>query len=143
MLSFLGSIGNYLHNFLLRIVDNFEGDGTNSGVTGNANNGIFQGTTAAGYDWINTIIEFLNSAVIPMTITLLIAGALLIIFLSVLMVKAESSDDAKKYRKRIIGVGVTVFIVLILLYFIGFFLPRIPEIVQSIRESISPSSTTN
>ena len=94
------------------------------------------GENLEGYAWINDIVKFLNATIIPISITLLVAAAFLIIILSVLMAKAETGDDARKYRKRIVGVGVTVFIVLILLYFIGFFFPEIPGIIEGLKEKI-------
>ena len=133
-------MNNFLSGFLLSAESNAETIDTS--IPANyPEGGIFKGTMAAGYGWINDIMNFLNASIIPICITLLITAALLIVFLSVLMVKAETSDEAKKFRKRIIGVGVAVFLVIILLFFIGFFLPNLPEYIRSIREAIHPTDT--
>ncbi len=113
------------------------------GSAGGSGGGIFPliENPASDYQWINEVLMFLNSAIIPFIITLCIAGAFLVIFLAVLMVKAESSGDAEKYKKRLIGILATIAIVIVLLFAIGFFLPQIPSIIDGIRGATWPSSS--
>lgn len=88
---------------------------------------------STNYGWVDDIVDFLNASIVPIIITLSIAGALLVIFLSVLMVKAESTADASKYKKRIFGILATIAIVIVLLFFLGWLLPNLPYVINEIR----------
>ncbi len=98
--------------------------------------GIFNYHNVAGYEYLKPIINFLNQYIIPISVTLLVMGAFLAIFLGIAMARAEDSNKAADLKKRMWGVIVAVLVVLALIWLLGWLFSALPTIVSTFRDPV-------
>ncbi len=102
--------------------------------------GIFDGSKleGEGYEYLIPIVKFFNQFLIPISITLLLAGTFISIFLAFMMIKQEDSSKKTALRSRLIGIVITVLIVTALIWLLAWLIANYPAIMGSIRENIDP-----
>ena len=83
--------------------------------------GIFNVTLSGDFAWLNGIVKFLDSLLIPITIIVAVAGAIWVIFLGVNLARAESADKAQEAKKRLINVAVAIICVIIFIWLLTWF----------------------
>ena len=94
---------------------------------------IFSTANLGKYQYLHSIVTFLDGIVVPLTIVLLAAAAIMAIIIGVALAKADSGDKAQEMKKRLVGLIVTCFIVIALVWLLGFILSRYGEIMDFIR----------
>ena len=85
------------------------------------------------YQYLSTVVDFLNEAIIPFTITLTVAASVFAIVLGFLIMKAESADKATEMKKRLWGLIWTVVIVIASVWLLGWLLSKFNVIMSAIR----------
>ena len=90
------------------------------------NAGALDGTD---YAYLKPIVEFLNKLVVPLTITLLVGAAILAICIGVAIAKADSSDKSAEMKKRLWGLMITVVVVVVLCWVLGYILSNYATIM--------------
>ena len=99
--------------------------------------GIFDGTNIPeDYEWLKPIINFLNQYLIPITITLVVMGAFLAIFMGIALARAEDSGKAGDLKKRMWGLIITVLVVLVLIWLLAWLFSALPTIIETFRGPI-------
>lgn len=99
--------------------------------------GIFDGTNIPDdFAYLRPIINFLNQYIIPITITLLVMGAFLAIFMGIALARAEDSGKAAELKKRMWGLVVAVIIILALIWLLAWLFSALPTIVEFFRGPI-------
>lgn len=99
--------------------------------------GIFDGTNIPDdFAYLRPIINFLNQYIIPITITLLVMGAFLAIFMGIALARAEDSGKAADLKKRMWGLVVAVIIILALIWLLAWLFSALPTIVEFFRGPI-------
>ena len=86
---------------------------------------------------INDIANFLNDYLIPFTITLCVLGALMAIILAAAIVKEDDPKKAADFKKKIVGMVVTIFIVIGLVWILGWIMTSYQSIIDSIKPVLS------
>lgn len=81
------------------------------------------------YDYLVPIVEFLDGLVVPLTVTLLVGAAILAICIGVAIAKAESSDKSAEMKKRLWGLMITVFVIVVLAWLLGYVLSNYEAIM--------------
>ena len=71
-------------------------------------------TMTGEYAYLNGIIGFLNQAIMPLTISLVVLGAVFSICLVFAIMKAETAESAENLKSRLKGLLITIIIVTIL-----------------------------
>jgi len=94
---------------------------------------IFSTANLGEYSYLSGIVTFLDSIVIPATVTLLVAAAIMSIIIAVALAKADSPDKAEEMKKRLIGLFVTVIIVIFLIWVLGYVLSNFSTIMNTFR----------
>ena len=95
---------------------------------------IFDSSTLAGdYEYLTSIVDFLDKLVIPLTVTLLVAAAVMSIIIGVAIAKADSSDKSQEMKKRLWGLMITVIVVIALTWLLGYILSNYPTIMNTLR----------
>lgn len=94
---------------------------------------IFSPDGLGQYQYLATIVEFLNEAIIPFTITLTVAAAVFAIVLAFMIMKAESAEKATEMKKRLWGLIITVVIVIAAVWLLGWLLSNFNTIMTAIR----------
>ena len=96
--------------------------------------GAFFDTSNLGqYAYLKGVIDFLNNAVVPITITLSVAAGIFAAILGFMIVKAETADRADELKKRMWGLIWTVVIVIAFCWLLGFVLSNFNNIMTTIR----------
>lgn len=80
--------------------------------------------------------QFLDNYKIVIAIMLLIAGAFLAIVLGVMLAKAEDSGAAEKVKKRMWGLFITIFVLIVAIFFLDWILGVIPGAVGDLSNSV-------
>ena len=78
------------------------------------------------FSWLKPIAEFLDGAIIPVSIVVGALGAIWIIILGVNLARAESSDKAAEAKKRLINVIIALVSVILLVFLLAFFVSKVP-----------------
>ena len=71
------------------------------------------------YEWLAPIVNFIESAMIPIIIVLLAISAIYAIILGVNMARAESAEQRDNAKKRIINFligAITIIVILVIVY---------------------------
>ncbi len=99
--------------------------------------GIFDGTNIPeDYEWLKPIINFLNQYLIPITITLVVMGAFLAIFMGIALARAEDSGKAADLKKRMWGLIVAILVILALIWLLAWLFSALPTIIETFRGPI-------
>ena len=88
--------------------------------------GIFN-VQLSEYTWLQPIVNFLDSLIIPITIILAVAGATWVIILGVQLARAESADKAQEAKKRLINVAVAIVAIIIFIWLLTWFASAIAK----------------
>lgn len=94
---------------------------------------IFSSANLGEYQYLATIVNFLDQAIIPFTVVLLVATAIFAVCLAFAMIKAETGEKQQEHKKRLIGLVVTVLIITVSIWLLGFFLANFADIMGAIR----------
>ena len=94
---------------------------------------IFSTSNLGDYQYLEGVINFLNQAAVPVTITLLVAAAIFATCIAFAVMKAESAEKSEEMKKRLIGLIVTVVIVVIMVWLLGWILSNFNVIMSAIR----------
>ena len=94
---------------------------------------IFSTGGLGQYQYLATVVKFLNQAIIPFTITLTVAASVFAIVLAFMIMKAESADKATEMKKRLWGLIITVVIVIVAVWLLGWLLSNFNTIMTAIR----------
>lgn len=89
---------------------------------------IFTKPQGDEFNWAGPIVDFLNQNIVAITVALLILAAFLGIFLGIYIAKAEDSSAVANAKKRFIGLIVSVFVVVVLVWFLAFILANLDAI---------------
>ena len=76
---------------------------------------IFSTGGLGQYQYLATIVKFLNQAIIPFTITLTVAAAVFAIVLAFMIMKAESAEKATEMKKRLWGLIISLVVRLVII----------------------------
>lgn len=103
-------------------------------------NAIFDASNLKGSDWdyLVPIVEFLNKAVVPITIVLLVGAAILAVCIGIALAKAEGGEKAAEMKKRLWGLMIAVVIITALIWALGYILSNYGTIMTAIREAFTP-----
>ncbi len=85
------------------------------------------------YKYLVGIVDFLDMVIIPVTVTLAVAAGLMGVIITVALAKAETPEKIAEMKKRLMGLFITVFIVLVLVWVLGFILSNFNEIADGFR----------
>ena len=94
---------------------------------------IFDTDGLGQYQYLATVVDFLNKAVVPITITLVVAAGVFSAILGFLIIKAESADRASELKKRLLGLIWTVIIITASFWLLGLILSKFNLIMTTIR----------
>ena len=95
--------------------------------------GIFSDANLGDYEYLRSIVNFLDMIIIPLTVTLSVAAAVFSVCLAFLIIKAESAEKAEEMKKRLWGVIITVIIVLVFVWIFTWVLANFSTIMQTVR----------
>ena len=93
--------------------------------------------TPGHYSAIDEIAIFLNQYIIPFSITLSVMGAIMAIILGAAIVRADDLKKAAEYKKKLIGMVVTIFIVIFLVWILGWLITSWETIIDFFKSGIS------
>lgn len=94
---------------------------------------IFSSASLGDYQYLKSIVDFLDMIVIPLTITLVVSAALFSVVLAFLIIKAESAEKADEMKRRLFGLLIAVVIVTIIVWVFGYVLSNFAEIMKAVR----------
>ena len=94
---------------------------------------IFDSSGLGQYEYLATVVKFLDMAVVPITITLVVAAGIFSAILGFLIIKAESADKASELKKRLLGLIWTVLIITASIWLLGLILSNFNTIMTTIR----------
>lgn len=82
--------------------------------------GTFSSNLPEGYTWLAPILDFIESALLPIMIVLIAVSAIYAIILGVKMARAESAEQRDEAKKRIVNflVGAAVIVVLLIILYV-------------------------
>lgn len=86
---------------------------------------------------INEIAKFLNLYLVPFTVILCVAGAIMAIVLGAAMVRAEDLKKADDYKRKLVGLIVTIVIVIVLVWLTGWLLTSYKTITDFFKEALN------
>lgn len=119
-------------NFLYLLASELAGAGP---VVGD---GIFKVRNPEGsYTAIDEIAVFLNNNLVPFTIALCVLGALVAIVLAAAMIKEEDPKKAEDYKKKMVGMAVTILIIIGLVWILGWLITSLESITGAFKEVFS------
>lgn len=98
------------------------------------------GLKGTDYEWLSGILNFIESAMLPILIVLLSISAIYAIVLGVNMARAESAEQRDGAKKRIINFligAVTIIVILVIVYVLAANLTDIMGLAQSATEQSS------
>ncbi len=90
-------------------------------------------TMTGKYAYLNGIIGFLNQAIMPLTISLVVLGAVFSICLVFAIMKAETAESAENLKSRLKGLLITIIIVTVAFWLFGYILAGLPSIIAAFR----------
>lgn len=94
---------------------------------------IFSSASLGDYDYLKSIVDFLDMIIVPLTVTLSVAAAIFAVCLAFMIIKAESAEKSEEMKKRLWGVIIAVIIIIIIVWIFGFVLSNFSSIMQTIR----------
>jgi len=94
---------------------------------------IFPTDGLGEYAFLSTIVNFLNDAIMPFTITLICAAAVFAICIAFAIMKAESGEKANDMKKRLMGLFFTIITIVVAVWILGFILSNYATIINAIR----------
>ena len=95
---------------------------------------------AAKMEWLYPVIQFIDSAFIPILIILGAVGGVWCIFLGVNLARAETADKADEAKKRLINVIIAIIATALLIFLLALFVTKgVPAIFS---EAKPPKTTT-
>ena len=94
---------------------------------------IFSTSNLGDYQYLATIVNFMNEAIIPISVTLVIATALFSIVLAFMIMKAESAEKADEMKKRLFHLMITVVCIVIAIWLLTWLLSNFGTIMNAIR----------
>ena len=103
---------------------------------GNLLNAIFSGANLGEYSYLKYIVEFLDGIIIPFTVVLVSAAAVMTIVFTILIMKAEDGEKAKEMKKRLIGLLLTVVIVTFVVWIFALVLSNFKTIMDFFRNTL-------
>ena len=98
--------------------------------------GIFNTSGLGEYSYLAPIVNFLDGIIIPLTVVLAVAAAVMIIVFAILIAKAEEADRAKEMKKRMIGMMVAFIVITIMVWLFGYVISNFGTIMNFIRYDI-------
>lgn len=84
-----------------------------------------------GFGWLLPIVKFIDNLLIPITIILVVVGAVWVIFLGVGLAKADSADKAQEAKKRLINVAVAMVATIVFVWLLAWFASQVPTLFGS------------
>ncbi|MDR0850639.1 MAG: hypothetical protein LBN07_04150 [Christensenellaceae bacterium] len=84
--------------------------------------------TGEKWGWLGGVVEFIDSAFVPILIILGAVGGVWCIFLGVNLARAETADKADEAKKRLINVIIAVIASALLIFLLALFVANIPNI---------------
>ncbi len=94
---------------------------------------IFSSANLGDYQYLKSIVDFLDMIIIPLTVTLSVAGAVFAVVIAFMIIKAESADRADEMKRRLLGLIITVITVTAVVWIFGLFLSNFSSIMKVIR----------
>ena len=94
---------------------------------------VFSSANLGDYQYLKPIVDFLDGIIIPFTVVMAVSAALMAIVIGIMIAKAEDGDKAREMKKRLVGLMVTVVIVVVLIWGLGFLLSQFGVIMGFIR----------
>lgn len=94
---------------------------------------IFSSANLGDYDYLKSIVDFLDEIVIPTTIVLSIAAAVFSACIAFMIIKAESAEKAEEMKKRLFGIIITFVVVIVVVWILGLVLSNFSTIMETIR----------
>lgn len=92
--------------------------------------GVFNTKLSGDFSWLQGIVDFLDSLLVPVTIIVAVAGAIWVIFLGVNLARAESADKAQEAKKRLINVAVAIVCVIVFIWLLTWFASSVEVIFK-------------
>lgn len=86
------------------------------------------------YKYLAGIVDFLDLIVIPVTVTLAVAAGLMGVIITVALAKAETPEKIAEMKKRLMGLFITVIVVIVLIWVLGFVLSNFKTIADGFRD---------
>jgi len=108
-------------------------DNASSGTGGWTSIFSYTGDSAA----IKDIVSFLNTYLVPFTIILCVAGAIMAIVLAAAMIREEDLKKAADFKKKLIGMVVTILVVIVLVWLLGWLISSYETIIATLKGAIS------
>ena len=97
---------------------------------------IFNSGGLCEYQYLEPIVRFLDGIIIPFTVVLAIAAAVMILVFAILIAKAEDAERSKEMKRRLIGLMVTVVIVVIVVWVFGYIISNFGTIMDFFRNGL-------
>lgn len=94
---------------------------------------IFSSNSLGDYEYLKSIVDFLDEIIIPLTVTLSVAAAVFSVCIAFLIIKAESADKASEMKKRLFALLITVVIVIAVVWIFGIVLSNFDTIMRTVR----------
>jgi len=85
------------------------------------------------YEYLNSIIKFLNNITFPVTVVLAVGAAVFGVVLAFLIIKAESAEKAQELKKRMWGLIISFIVLVACVWLLGFVLSNFDTIMSTIR----------
>lgn len=85
------------------------------------------------YKFLEPLVNFLNEAIVPFTVTLGVLAGLFGIVICFMIMKAESAEAANIMKKRLWQLMLTVVSVIALVWLLGFATYWLPVLINRIR----------
>lgn len=82
--------------------------------------------TASGLEFLNEIINALNTILVPILIIVATAGTIYAVVLGVNMARAESAEKREEAKKRVINAVVALAIMIVLILVLRLFISVVP-----------------
>lgn len=98
---------------------------------------IFSSASLGEYEYLKPVVEFLDMIVIPLTAILMVGAAILAICIGVGVAKADSSEKSNEMKKRLWGLMITVFVVIVLVWVLGLVLSNYATIMDYFRSTFN------
>ena len=94
---------------------------------------IFSTDGLGEYQYLEPVVRFMNNIIVPATVVLAVAAAIMIVVFAWLIIKAEDGEKAKEMKKRMIGLMITFITITILIWLFGLVISNFGTIMTSIR----------
>ena len=95
---------------------------------------IFSSANLGDYEYLKSIVDFLDMIIIPLTVTLSVAAAIFAVCLAFMIIKAESAEKAEEMKKRLWGIIIAAITIIALVWIFGIVLSNFSTIMSAIRE---------